>query len=123
MAHEVPYGGTTTSGMGGSDDVFGSYDHDFQRRLEEQLDFDFDLGLSLQSNSKLDFNLGADTDTSMTTTTTDSGPTTEDTRILGLGLEGMDARASELDLSLFGFGVDEFGTTTISDPLGLLSSV
>lgn len=109
--------------MGGSDDVFESYNHDFQRRLEEQLDFDFDLGLSLQSNSKLDFNLGADTDTSMTTTTTDSGPTTEDTRILGLGLEGMDERASELDLSLFGFGVDEFGMTTISDPLGLLSSV
>jgi hypothetical protein len=109
--------------MGGSDDVFGSYDHDFQRRLEEQLDCDLDLGLNLHNDSNLDFNFGGDTDTFMTTTTTNSGPTIEDTRILGLGLEGMDARASELDLSLFGFGVDEFGMTTISDPLGLLSSV
>lgn len=111
--------------MGGSDDVFGSYDHDFQRRLEDQpnSDLDLDLGFSLHNNSNLDFHFGGDTDTFTTTTTINSGPTMEDTRILGLGLEGMDARASELDLSLFGFGVDEFGMTTISDPLGLLSSV
>jgi hypothetical protein len=123
MAHEVPYGGATVSGMGGSDDVFGSHDHDFQRRLEDQPSSDLDLGFSLHNNSNLDFHFGGDTDTFTTTTTTYPGPTMEDTRILGLGLEGTDARASELDLSLFGFGVDEFGMTTISDPLGLLSSV
>ena len=39
-----------------------------------------------------------------------------------LGLEGMNPRTLDLDLSLFELGVDEYGLPMIHDPLGLLST-